>query len=149
MIIDTTINIDRELLERLDCAVSVSGIPREKIISCLMRRIGAGEKRRIMPWCQVKYQARRKKARWAKLHVVLRGDEYEYFSDLKKVFKLSVSHIIARAIDQYLDEIVELLNCGTDNYHYHNYIFSVTRVDDVVCLVFYWGIPRKLLQPPS
>jgi hypothetical protein len=148
MMIDTTINIDRELLDRLEQAVCVSGIPREKIISCLMQRVGSREMKRLSPWCQVKYQARREKAQWKKLHLDLRGDEYEYYNDLKKVMKLSVSHIIAMAIEQYLEEIVKLLNDCTDNYHYHNYIFSVFRIDDVVCLVFYWGIPRKLLQPP-
>ena len=147
--IDTTINIDRETLNRLEYAAGETGISRVIIISCLMRRAGAGKMERLRPWCRVKYQARRDKAHWKKLHVVLRGDEYEYFYDLKKVFKLSVSHIIARAIDQYLDEIIELLNGGADNYHYHNYIFSTIRVHDVTCLVFYWGIPPRLLHNPT
>lgn len=147
--IDTTINIDRDLQNRLEDAAGKTGISRMKIISCLMRRAGAGGMDRPRPWCQVKYQARRDKAHWKTAHVYLRGDEYEYFCDLKKVFKLSVSHIIARAIDYYLDEIVALLNGGTDNYHYHNYIFSTIRVHDVTCLVFYWGIPPQLLHIPA
>ena len=62
---------------------------------------------------------------------------------------MSVSFILAFAVENYLDEILELLtkkknNKNTDNYLYKNYVLTKNMVDRVVCWKSYWGLPRKL-----
>jgi len=149
MMIDTTIHIDRCVLAVLDDSAAKAGVSRTYFVSCLMRRIGHGEVLKARAWVRVRYQERREKSMWRRMHVSLGGDEYEYFRDLSKVFKLSVSFIVARAVELFVDEILGKLMKGYDNYHYHNYVFMQYIIQDVHCLVLYWGIPEKLMEPPA
>ncbi|OHD63030.1 MAG: hypothetical protein A2176_09420 [Spirochaetes bacterium RBG_13_51_14] len=76
---------------------------------------------------------------------MLKPDEYEFFLDLRKVFKQSVSRLVAYAIDKYLDEITQKIRKGSDNYRFKNYAISRIIIEGVICWVLYWGVPRKLI----
>jgi hypothetical protein len=73
--------------------------------------------------------------------------EYEYYLDMRKFYKMSVSFILAYAVMKYINEVVnELLNGNknTDNYSYRNYIFIKTTSNETICWQIYWGVPQKL-----
>lgn len=148
MFIDTTMNLDREVLARLDSAAEMLGVSRRHLVSSLLgfapRRAcaAAGASDRV------RYQERRDKGKWYKLHVRLRKDEYEFFSDLRKVMKMSVSFIIAWAIEQYLEELSEQMKDDVDKYRYRNYAIMSKIIGNVTCLIIYWGIPPNLIPTP-
>src|SRR4030042_1185225 len=50
----------------------------------------------------VQYQARRRPDEWKTTHVRWRGDDYEYFQDMRKLLKMSVSLLLARGVKKYL-----------------------------------------------
>lgn len=106
MAIETTMNIDRDVLNQLEGATVRLGVSRRHMVSSLLgyacKKARAAENHHE----RVRYQQRREKSRWCTIHVSLRKDEYEFFTDLRKVMKLSVSFIIAWAIELYLDELL-------------------------------------------
>ena len=106
MHIETTININIDILDRLLQASSITGESKRNIISSLMRRLSEDYEKIAVPWKRIAYQKRDSKNKWKRLHVTLLPDEYEFFLDLRKACKLSVSRLVAYAVDKYLDEIV-------------------------------------------
>lgn len=147
MIMHTTINISRDAREVIGKTSVMLGITRSALISSLAHY--AGKKIRRYPGMgeRVRYQSSRPEKEWSRLHLSLQKDEYEYCIDLRKVFKMSVSCFIAFAIEHYLDDLIRLMRERTDNYRYHNYAMMSFNIENVMCQVYYWGIPRILLAP--
>ena len=145
MNIDTTININPNIYGLISRAVVLTGYSKNQIISSLMRRIGDDHHTMIATWSRIRYQKRAGKKDWHQLHLTLRPDEYEFFLDLRKVFKFSVSCLVAYAVEKYLDEILKKLYKGDDNYRYKNYMFQRIIVDGVVCWMLSWGIPQSIV----
>lgn len=82
----------------------------------------------------VKYQSSRKKNSWRSFHIRLSDCDYEFFLDLRKVLKLSVSNILAHAVKKYLgDEIKDV-----DNYLYHAYSLIIAKINDGLELKITW-----------
>ena len=146
MNIITTINVNIVILTMISNASILTGTSKNCIISSLLRRFADDHERHEKSWTRVRYQDRDIKENWRKMHITLRPDEYEFFIDLRKFYKLSVSHCIATAVEQYLDEIIsKILNCG-DNYRYKNYTISRTLINGVICWIQYWGLPDTLFS---
>lgn len=145
MFVDTTIFINAALMQRIMSAVLVSGRSKNLVISSLMRRLADDQEKLVKSWSRVRYQQRGEINSWRRLHVCLRQDEYEFFLDMRKAFKCSVSLLVAYAIELYLDEILEKIRKNPDNYRYKNYIVSQILIDNVVCWMYCWGIPETLL----
>jgi hypothetical protein len=142
MNIRTTININIYALQRISQVAAASGISRNYIISCLLQRLIVDYQRLGKPWSRVRYQDRDTKENWRRAHLALRKDEYEFALDLRKVFKCSLSRLIALAEYRYLKDLTKKIIKNMDNYRYKNYIFSRVIVDGVICWMFFWGMPR-------
>jgi len=147
MKIETTIQIHKSILKRLNTTAEITGKSRTNLVAYLMQRVMNNNHKKLKFFSRVKYQARDIKENWHKLHITLNEYEYEYFLDMRKFFKMSVSYILAYAVRKYLDEIVEKLldkDTITDNYWYHNYLFIKETVEyDIICWKIYWGIPSS------
>ncbi len=89
----------------------------------------------------VKYQNRSELSAWHTFHLRVRMDEYEYLLDLRKLLKMSVSLILAYAVEKYLRPQNKFHI--TDNNRYKNYIISKEVIDSVICWKFIWGYPRN------
>lgn len=148
MKIETTINISREQLDKLSIAAERLKTSRTALISSLLNHHSRINRRCLELWKSVKYQERMDKSKWRRFHICVRGDEYEFFIDLRKVMKMSVSFLIAYAIDEYLDELFSSTDNSTDNYPYCNYMISKFELGNVICCVFCWGIPPSPPRMP-
>jgi hypothetical protein len=150
MQIKTTVNIHTDTLNRLSRTAERTGVSQRDIISAYLRRFANDRAGRPKPWSRVRYQGRDLKEKWQKVHLTLNQDEYEFFLDLRKVFKVSVSRCIAIALEIYENkgETAHPQKHHKDNYPYKNYVFARFNIDGVVCWVFYWGLPRRLLILP-
>ena len=147
MLIETTIHIHKNILELLNYGAAMTSRNRTFIIKLLMQRVMSNNQRMLESYYRIKYQARDERENWYRLHLVLNEYEYEYYLDMRKFFKMSVSFILAYAVRRYLDEIINELLHGsnnTDNYCYRNYIFIKKTIDEIICWEIYWGIPKKL-----
>ena len=147
MLIETTLHVHKNIMDKLDEAAVKTGISRSFIIKLLIQRIMDDGQRMIKSYSRIKYQERDEKENWNQLHIVLNEYEYEYYLDMRNFYKMSVSLILAHAVMRYLNELVnELLheNKSTDNYLYKNYIFMMEIIDGILCWRIFWGIPPQL-----
>ena len=120
---ETTINVHTEILEKIKETAVSKGISCSRMIRILMQKVMAEDMQYVRMGRLVKYQKRCRKEDWRKFHVKLRGDEYEYFHDLKKILKMSVSLILA-------DDIV-------DNFPYNHIISEKVPIVIGTFIIYY------------
>ena len=153
MSIETTVYMNSSILEMLNNAAKITGKSRIYIIALLMQKIMSNNHEKLKFFSRIKYQKRDKKEKWHRLHITLNEYEYEYYLDMRKFLKMSVSFILAYAVRKYVDTVVNKLldrKIITDNYRYRNYIFIKETFDnEVICWKIYWGIPKELLNKMS
>ena len=116
---ETTLNIRADVLVLIARAAQANRISCSGMISRLMAKAAAGAGP-VRTGCMVQYQSRLSSPAWRVFHVQVREDEYEYWLDLRKVLKMSVSLILAYAVKRFLVKLMNLKS--TDNYRCKNYI---------------------------
>lgn len=137
----TTLNIDVEILKKIKLSAASRGISVSKLIIILLKMmmndiVNPGELGRL-----VRYQERKEPGDWHTFHIHFRIDDYEYFLDLKKLRKMSVSCLLAYAVKRYLHK---LTNLEGDNYRQQNYMIMKDLVDNIICWKFFWGFPQNI-----
>lgn len=148
MITDTTICVFQDIFDKLDDAAERTGTSRSRVVSSLVNYASKKMRKLHGDWIRTRYQPRRADRKWRRMHIRVRRDEYGFFFDMKKVSGLSLSHIIAHAVEHYLDELLILMQKNTDNYRYRNYAINQIFIDDIECWVIYWGIPSRIITHP-
>ncbi len=143
MLIETTLHVNKTILDKLDQSASMTGRNRTSIIKLLIQRIMKDNHKMIKMNSRVKYQERDLKDNWKRINIIFNEYEYEYCQDLRKFLKMSVSFILAFAVIRYLDEMIKK-NINTDKYFYTSYIFIKKTYDESICWQIYWNIPRPL-----
>ena len=148
---ETTVNIGAAAADKLSLAAARRSMSRRDLVSALMKRAAARMETYSGTRVTARYQERQGGVEWRKLHVVMRRDEYDFFHDLKKLFKMSVSCIVGYAIEHFLDELIEEMDGVTDNYLYRNYAIIHYPIGDVMCWLICWGIHPALAHylPPG
>ncbi|HOT44058.1 MAG TPA: hypothetical protein PLM53_08420 [Spirochaetota bacterium] len=139
---ETTINVHLDILNQITGAAKALGISRSELIVILLKKAMDDAARPDCLCKLVKYQQRRKPHEWHRFHLAVRPDDYEYFLDLKKLLKMSVSLILSYAVRKYLNKLFK--KDYTDNYRYKNYIIMERRIDSVPCWIFIWGYPPNI-----
>ena len=149
--IGTTVYIRRDLAERVSAAARIADSTRTEIVVMLMKRVMKEHRRLVRCWRAVQYQEKDSGGRWCRMHISPCGRDYEFLIDSRKVFKRSVSLLLAMAVEKYLDEILIPDDNKSDNYPFNNYIFMWEMIGDVVCWKFFWGMPHPpaLIFPPD
>lgn len=157
MTVETTVNIAPDVKKRLDRVAEATGVSRSEIVVKVMRKALKDFRQFVRHDCAVQYQKKNSSSKRKKFHVTLARRDYEYFLDMRKLFKSSVSLLVAFSVNEYLDEVIgslmdENYDMDTDNYPFQNYLIVPEMVEDVVCWKIYWGIPRnrtKILPSPE
>ena len=144
MRIETTLNVHQDILSQLFEASVITMKSMSSIIAMVLHRITVDNCVVSRSFKRVQYQERDRENDWKTVHVVVDSATYEYFLDMRKLFKMSVSLLLAIAVSKYLEDIINDLcnNKNTDNYLCRNYIISKKVIDGVSCFYIYWGIPR-------
>ncbi|MCP4133460.1 MAG: hypothetical protein GY754_21000, partial [bacterium] len=96
MNIDTTINIDRDLLVELEAACRLLGKSRSRLIVLLMKRVMIEKEIPVTMFYRIRYQRcdEEKGPDWKRVHVYPPRHMYECFQDMRKIFKMSISAVI-------------------------------------------------------
>lgn len=154
MNIETTTCISYAHLELLTLQANKHNMSLRTFISALISFAAQCEKLHVQYFKQLKYR-QRYSGKWKRLHLVLYDDEYEFFMDVKKLWKMSLARIIAYCLDNVLYEFLEFLtkeeqneDYYTDNYRYSGYSFETGTIKDIFYLTLYWGPHPKILQNP-
>lgn len=139
---ETTLNIRCDISNKIMLAAQSRGISRSEMIAILIKKVMDNVSNQGRMGKLVQYQERRSRGEWHTFHWYVREDDYEYFLDLRKLMKMSVSLILAYAVEKYLNTIINDYN--TDNNRYRNYLIIRDVIDDIVCWKFIWGFPPDL-----
>jgi len=149
MYIDTTIHMHVKTLEKLSDISRQTNLSRRAIVSWLLGAMAGNFVIPAIPWSRVRYQDRDRKERWKCMHVNLSPVEYELLFDMRKMYKLSASRIIAYAVENYIDELVDIPKMKNDNYRFSCYVLSRFEMGGVICWAQYWGMPRRFHSVPD
>ncbi len=147
MRIQTTVNMHRNTLDQLETASRQTSISRNKLIILLLQHSMKNHCSEMIMASAVRYQKRVDKNVCHRFHLIINEYEYEYFLDMRKLFKISVSLLIANMIKKYLSIIVQKIlkkESTTDNYPYQNYIVIREHSHRSICWKLYWGLPQKI-----
>jgi hypothetical protein len=139
---ETTLNVNIGILNHITSAAESKRISRSELIAILIKKVMDENHMTISMGKLVKYQEKRSLENWHTFHLNLREDDYEYFLDLRKLFKMSVSLILAYAVEKYLINLDEIDT--TDNYRFRNYVIIKEVVENIICWRCYWGYPPNL-----
>jgi hypothetical protein len=138
----TTLNVHVDILKKIIFAAELQCISSSQMIVILlkqaMNRVGNPDNLGKL----VQYQKRSSPEMWHPFHIKWKPDEYEYFQDMKKLLKMSVSLILAIAVKKFLKKLLK--QNISDNYRHHNYILVKEVIDGFVLWKLIWGFPLHL-----
>ena len=149
--IRTTLNIRIELLEKLKVVKDAYNVPFNRLVSMLLEKAKEWKdnKNAIKTFKTHKYQDRAPKDKWHKLHLTLKEDLYEQCFDMRRLYRRSISLILAICINKYLEIMkIELekeaksddKDKNTDNYS-EGYLLSCKEISGIFTYSVFWGIP--------
>jgi hypothetical protein len=126
---------------KLSLASSRLGKTRREIVVMLLMKIMRDIEGFQGGFALVRYQERDPIKRWHCFSISFGKDENEFFTDLRKLTKFSVSYLVAIAVERYLDE---LFHDGENRHNYAlftHYAVGQRTEEGIVCWEFYWGDP--------
>ncbi len=141
---ETTLNIRIDILNQINNAAKDLGISRSEMILFLLSRVAREMENPGRIGRLVQYQIRRRPEDWHLFHIRVREDMYEYWVDLRKLLKMSVSLILAYAVKRFLGGAKNIKY--TDNYLCKNYIIAKEVNDSIMVWKFIWGWPPNLAK---
>jgi len=139
---ETTLNIHADILKQIARAAQANGISLSEMIALLIQKVTADIANPGRIGRMVQYQGRRSSSEWRVFHIQVREDMYEYWLDLRKLLKMSVSLILAYAVKKFLCKLMKINS--TDNYLCKNYIIVKEVIDSVIVWKFIWGFPPNM-----
>ncbi|HOJ28063.1 MAG TPA: hypothetical protein PL059_03235 [Spirochaetota bacterium] len=152
MYIETTTCISYKHLEILKFYAEKKNMSLRTFVSSIISFAALCEKGDIQYFKQIQYRTRNE-GEWKRLHLVLYNDEYEFFLDVKKLWKMSLAKVIAYCLDNVLYEFLEFLakaeedeDYYTDNYRYSGYTFEIGDEENIFFCKFYWGPHPTIVQ---
>jgi dTDP-D-glucose 4,6-dehydratase len=102
--VDTTVNLHQDQLQRLEQAFQHSGISVNELILLLFKRMMQENKRLHESAPTIQYQEDREG--YEKKHVYMDYTEYDQKLDMRRMYKMSASLVLALAIDWFLEELL-------------------------------------------
>lgn len=144
LLFETTVNIDRETYAKLTKASETYGVSRSRIIAMLLDLYVQSEETPECATGTVKYQKTQPHENWKKLHIVIPGHTCEFFDDVRKLWKLSVSFLVVLAVQKYLIHLGEIFKKSfTDKYWSGAYTSILFEYNNMQFLLFCWGVPQQ------
>jgi hypothetical protein len=139
---ETTLNMRTDISEKITLAAHARGISCSDMIAILIKKVMDDISNPVRIGKMVQYQDRRNSDEWHTFHLQVREDEYEYFLDLRKLLKMSVSLILAYAVEKFLDKLIK--KNITDNNRFRNYVVIMDIIEDIICWKLIWGFPPNI-----
>jgi hypothetical protein len=133
---ETTLNVSHDILKTIEAEAGRYGISRSRMIGILLKMVLDDASMLVRTGRMVQYQDRREREEWRRIHVCFNEAEYEYFLDLRKLCKMSLSLILAYAVRKFLKK------CNvTDNNRYNTYSIIKENIGTTTGWILLWGAP--------
>ncbi len=124
--IKTSVYINTDKLAKVMEYSAANGLTYNEVITLLLKKMQADGGCNIRKFSAVKYQNDDPDKNWVTKTVYFEEICYEFFTDMRKFFKISVSFLLAKAIDLFLETI--LMEENQRNYADHDW--DITRKED-------------------
>mgnify|MGYP006961679083 CR=1 FL=1 len=149
MMIETTVNMSGAMRQEVVRAARMAGVPASALVVAVMKRLMREHRRLARDGRSVEYQKKSGREKWRRLHISIDFRDYEFFVDMRKVSRRSVSFLVVIALNKYLAEVLTALNRPdyneeADNYPFLHYLLFSNSVPGAVCWTIYWGMPENL-----
>ncbi|MEW6525215.1 MAG: hypothetical protein AB1444_00945 [Spirochaetota bacterium] len=143
---ETTTCISNKHIQIINYYAEMCDMPLSKFLVSLINYAAVHEKRKLKPFTHVQYR-KRSGLTWQRVHLYLLYHEYEFLLDMKKLWKMSVAHLIEYCIENVLVEFVEALSKEEHNYSYRfmHYTFDFSYVKNMPAYRCIWGVPPEML----
>ncbi len=135
---ETTLNINTDLLEAITRAAHRKGISRSEMIVLVLKKVMNEISGPVRYGKPVLYQEKSLPESWHTFHLQIREDDYEFLLDMRKLLKMSVSCILAYAVRKYLKTI------STDKNRYNNYVIIKNTRNNIIFWTLIWGYPPDI-----
>ncbi len=137
MTIETTINISQKNKSILEKNSETLKISKNDLIKKLIVKFLSQNISNFPDQKRIEYQKRKSGEIWKPVHIWLSPEFYDKCQDLRRFHKLSISHILAKAIILYLHEILK----GDFDTYYHNYLFIGFIHNNCPVFIITWDYP--------
>ncbi len=125
--IKSSVYININKLSLLESFSEVNELSVNEVVGLLLRKILKDGNYSAKKFRAVKYQEVDPDKSWDTLTVYFEDVDYELFTDMRKFFKFSVSYLLAKAIDLFLDTLLSQVEEILLNYEDSNW--DIRRVD--------------------
>lgn len=101
MTINTTVYAHITTRARIDRIRIATGTSWNDAAVMLLARFMRAKPARVKTRTAVRYQGDDRPDAWRTMHIQMSDDDYEFFTDMRKLFKMSVSLLLALAVQHY------------------------------------------------
>lgn len=148
-IFETTVNIDIEVYQKLTEAAKRYGVSRSRLIAMLLEHLVWKDEIPRSARGTVQHQDSRPKENWKKLHVVLPNHVHDFFDDVRKLWKLSVSYLVALVVEKFLAQLDEnIVKLFADKYWHGGHTIVHFIQNGLQYMLCCWGVPHQTPKIP-
>ncbi len=152
-IVHTTVHLCTNDAMHLNEGAEKLKMTRSQLMAILLKKMLIHIKDFKNTFTTVKYQKACDDQGWQVIHVFPEKVDYEVFTDMRNVCKLSVSFLLAIAIKKYLNQLLDLekytVKDEFDNYKIHDYDCTGKIDKNNYCWHTIWVLDKKLAQKLS
>ncbi|TAL34463.1 MAG: hypothetical protein EPN93_12130 [Spirochaetes bacterium] len=140
--VTTSINMAPATRDSIAGAAQRLGKTQHEIIVELLTRLMRDVHQLLGGFTGVRRQTGKPEGGWYCFCIRFNAEEYEYFTDMRKLCKKSVSLLVAIAVKKYMAELLAKENSELINYiRYKGSAVSFSNSDGIACWQLYWGTP--------
>ncbi len=136
--IKSSVNINIGKLSLLENFSEANELSVNEVVALLLRKILEDGKYSTRKFRAVKYQEIDPDKNWETLTVYFEDVDYEFFTDMRKFFKESVSLLLSKAIDLFLDTILSEVKEILLNYANSDWDIRRDDIETGVIWTIYW-----------
>ena len=144
--IKSSVNINIKKLSLLENFSEANELSINEVIVLLLRKILEDGKYSAKKFRAVKYQEVDPDKNWDTLTVYFENVDYEFFTDMRKFFKESVSLLLSKAIDLFLDTILSEVEEILLNYANSDWDIRRDDIEMGAIWTIYWIKPGKHMR---
>jgi hypothetical protein len=141
----TTINIKSRIFLQIIRTAELRGISCSAMIIELLKSVMHDPSQEVRIGRLVQYQESENPDEWHTFHISFREDDFEFFQDMRKLFKKSLSLILAEAVKKYLGKLLKK-GKNTDNYPHSNYVIIKEMINTITSWRLIWGFPPNIAR---
>jgi len=141
--IKSSVYINTAKMQKLEEFSADKGLDFDDVVALLLRKILSAGNLYAKKFVAVKYQAADPDKNWKTATVYFEDVDYEFFTDMRKFFKESVSLLLSQAIDLFLDTILSEVKEILLNYANSDWDIRRDDVEMGVIWTIFWKNPGK------